>query len=143
MNILNFLFGKPVNLNRPVRDLDMNMIRHIVKCTAKWCAVNLGVNTERDQDMSIEIDYTDSNDFGRFIESQNRLMIYYNTNPLVRDLVKTTIHEYVHYLQPIKGNYNKLLSEYGYHNHPMEIEARKTEEDYYYSAWLYVKSKII
>ena len=122
----------------------MVMIRHIVKCTAHWCAVNLGMNNERNMDMSIEIiPHLTERLSGEFIESQNKIVIYYNRNKTVRNLVMTTIHEYIHYLQPIRKNYSRMLKEYGYESHPMEIEARNAEQKYVDQAWSYVKSKII
>ena len=39
------------------------------------------------------------------------------------DFIKVFIHEYTHYLQPIKTKYHKMLDECGYENHPHEIEA--------------------
>jgi len=144
MSLLNYLFGTPTTLDRNVNELDMTMIRHIVKCTAHWCAVNLGMNNERRMDMSIEvIPNLTERLAGEFIESQNKIVIYYNRNKTVRDLVMTTIHEYVHYLQPIRNNYKRMLKEYGYDSHPMEIEARNAEQKYFTQAWSYVKTKII
>ena len=57
-------------------------------------------------------------------------------------MVQTVIHEYAHYMQPIKSSYNKLLKEYGYDDHPMEIEAREIEKEYYKDCWNKIKNKI-
>ena len=77
MSLLNYLFGTPTTLDRNVNELDMTMIRHIIKCTAHWCTVNLGINNERRMDMSIEvIPNLTERLAGEFIESQNKIVIY-------------------------------------------------------------------
>jgi hypothetical protein len=63
--------------------------------------------------------------------------------PSVKNLVKTIIHEYVHHLQlnhhKKMENYYSLLEEFGYENHPQEIEASDITKYYYKECIEYLK----
>ena len=62
---------------------------------------------------------------GEYSFEINTITIYRNNNVLLRDVVKTTIHEYFHYYLITSQTKNRLylrqLDEYGYENHPQEI----------------------
>ena len=62
----------------------------------------------------------------------------------VKDLIETIIHEYVHHLQlnhwEKMENYYSLLEEFGYENHPQEIEASDITKYYYKECIEYLKS---
>jgi hypothetical protein len=58
-----------------------------------------------------------------------KIRVFVNNHNTIEDLVDTTIHEYVHYLQmPFSNNiieYDKFNKKRGYYKNPYEIEARK------------------
>jgi hypothetical protein len=60
----------------------------------------------------------------------NRLFIYSDYNNSVEDVIRSIIHEYVHYLQSASwmGRYYKMG--YNYTNHPYELKASKEEENW-------------
>ena len=62
---------------------------------------------------------------GEYSFEINTITIYRNNNVLLRDVVKTTIHEYFHYYLITSQTKNRLylrqLDEYGYENHTQEI----------------------
>jgi len=62
---------------------------------------------------------------GEYCFETNTIIIYRSNNVLLRDVVKTTIHEYFHYYLITSQTKNRLylrqLDEYGYENHPQEI----------------------
>ncbi len=67
-----------------------------------------------------------TSDFGgEYCFDTNTIIIYRSNNVLLRDIVKTTIHEYFHYYlitSQTKNNlYKRQLEVYGYENHPQEI----------------------
>ncbi len=62
---------------------------------------------------------------GEYCFETNTIIIYRSNNVLLRDVVKTCIHEYFHYYlitSQTKNNlYKRQLEVYGYENHPQEI----------------------
>ena len=68
---------------------------------------------------------------GAFRWSTREIVLYVNNHQNVLELIDTALHEIVHYKQYVvdprsfEKEYQKLLSNKGYDDHPMEIEARK------------------
>ena len=62
---------------------------------------------------------------GEYSFDTNTIIIYRSNNVLLRDVVKTCIHEYFHYYlitSQTKNNlYKRQLEVYGYEDHPQEI----------------------
>ncbi len=62
---------------------------------------------------------------GEYCFEINTIIIYRSNNVLLRNIVKTTIHEYFHYYlitsQTKNRLYQRQLEVYGYENHPQEI----------------------
>lgn len=60
----------------------------------------------------------------------NKLFIYSDYNNSVEDVIRSIIHEYVHYLQSASwmGRYYKMG--YNYTNHPYELKASQEEENW-------------
>ena len=60
----------------------------------------------------------------------NKLFIYSDYNNSIEDVIRSIIHEYVHYLQSASwmGRYYKMG--YNYTNHPYELKASKEEENW-------------
>ena len=146
--ILDFLdWNDGVGLNTPTDNLNKSDIRKIVKEATAWCTDEFGVNRKKKQEFTVSIRKQkrtgdDPVAYGEYDLDNNTIIIYYNNCPRVKNLVKTLIHEYTHYLQPISTKYHKLLEEYGYDNHPMEVEARENEDNNYRPCWKYIKSVI-
>lgn len=114
------------NLNR----LTHKEIRKIVELTIMYCHVHLGRNKRRG-DCGVMVMNQPSTApqarYGEYCPEYHVMKIFKNHIENVRCLVVTTIHEYTHTLQPCKTNYARLYEEYGYDNHPYEIEARNNE----------------
>lgn len=72
------------------------------------------------------------------------IIIYPHNIPSIMLLVKTLIHEYVHHLQlnhhEKMDEYLMLLNEFGYEDHPQEIEANNIQQYYYKECMEYLKS---
>ena len=71
------------------------------------------------------------NHFGEYNPWENKMIISKHANDTVNKLIDTIIHEWVHYLQPVKTHINKVmkldkkLSTKEYNNLPFEKEAVK------------------
>jgi hypothetical protein len=143
MNILNLLLGDSgVGLNTPLSNLDSRTIREIVKLSTSYCVDTFGVNKRKRTEFTVSIRKQTGGtpSYGQYCPTENRLTVFYNHCPRVKQLVQTVIHEYCHYLQPITTYDSKMLDEYGYDDHPMEVEAREFEMEHYHDCWKYVKS---
>lgn len=142
--IMDLLFGRPtVTLTTPTARLDRQDIRNIVKHATKWCVANFGVNNRRHKPftVSIRMQVSGSPRYGEFRHMDNTMVVFYNNCENIRSIIQTVLHEYTHYMQPIRGSYFKLLDEHGYIKHPMEIEARESENRYK-ECWNYIKQNI-
>lgn len=100
-----------------------------------WCEKNIGVNKKRHRPrltlLGGIIDDMDSKIYGEYYVDDNLISINLERNIYVRCLIKTIIHEYTHYLQPIKTKYWKLAKKHGYYDNPLEVEARFNENNKY------------
>jgi len=125
--------------------LERTEIRKIINMTIKWCQANLGTNNRRKNKFRISVrknSYDTQPLMGTFCPYQNCLSIYYGNNPTVKDLIQTTIHEYTHYLQPIRTYYFRIAKFVPYHLHPMELEACINEEKYFKQCKNYLKNNL-
>ena len=140
--IRNILFGGPT-LYTKTDSVGVSELRQIVKLGTKWCVQNMGVNNRRKTEFTVSIRTQRSGSpcYGVFDYHNNTIVIFKNHCPNLRMIVRTLIHEYTHYLQPIRGSYHKLLEDHGYDNHPMEIEARNMEM-FYNDCWKFIKKNI-
>lgn len=75
------------------------------------------------------------NYYGCYDHRKNKLIVCINRNETVEEMVKTVIHEYTHYLQPIRKYYSKVAKITGYFENPYEIEATKNEKTLYKKCW--------
>lgn len=100
-----------------------------------WCEKNIGINRKRPRPMLSLLggiaDDMPSNVYGEYDVESNLININLERNVYVRCLIKTIIHEYTHYLQPIKSKYWKLAKKHGYYDNPLEMEARYNENSKY------------
>ena len=141
---MTFIFGTPnLRVNTPTSKLSNKTIRKIVMLSTTWCQENMGVNNRRKNPFKLSMmkQVSGTPCYGMFDEVENKIYIFHNNCSSVALLVKTVLHEYTHYLQPVRKSYVKLLNEHGYDNHPMEIEARDME-GYYLNVWNKIKFEI-
>lgn len=75
--------------------------------------------------------YKHKTKLGVFFSRNREIIIYINNHQTIIEIIDSVLHEVVHYKQfrsdpkCFQRQYEKLLSENGYENHPMEKEARK------------------
>lgn len=78
--------------------------------------------------------------YGEYCSGNNWLTINLHNCVSIKDIITTTIHEYVHFCQDLK-DYGKMSKKMGYENNPYEVEARDNEK-YYTNCWRSIKYKI-
>lgn len=133
------LFGT----NTPTLLLSDSTIYRIIELTNKWCEKNLGKNKSRGW-LTIHImeqSFFCRPTYGGYDVNTNTIILYKNRCDNIEWIIKTIIHEHVHYLQDL-NNYESLLEEYGYDNHPLEVEANTIMNNYYTIVWNKIKNKI-
>lgn len=100
-----------------------------------WCEKNIGVNIKcprpRLSLLGGIMDNMPKKTYGEYCVDSNLISINLECNVYVRCLIKTIIHEYTHYLQPVKEKYWKLAKKHGYYDNPLEVEARFNENSKY------------
>jgi hypothetical protein len=79
--------------------------------------------------------------FGQYCDKNHWLSINLHNCVTVKDLIKTTIHEYTHVCQDLK-EYALMNKQVGYDKNPLEVEARLNEDTYYKNCWRSIKSKL-
>lgn len=132
-----------IKINSRLHKLEVDKINSIVENTVLWCQDNFGVNNRRKNPFMVKVDTFSFDAMGQFNYKTNEITVFtwLHSNP--GSLVSTIIHEYTHYLQPIRSKYNKLAKIYKhYDKHPMEKEAYKTEKKYFKKCWSEIRNKI-
>ena len=144
-HILDILLGSSkLGLNTQVDNMDIKSIRNVIKNTTKYCVDTFGINKRKKTEFTVSIckQRGGEKSYGQYCPYENKITIHYDNCTKLKDLIQTVIHEYTHYMQPVKSSYHKLLKKYGYDNHPMEIEAREMEKQYYNECWNQIKNKL-
>lgn len=100
-----------------------------------WCEKNIGTNWRHPRPKLSLLggiaDDMSKHTYGEYCVDGNLININLECNVYVRCLIKTIIHEYTHYLQPVKTKYWKLAKKHGYYHNPLEVEARFNENTKY------------
>ena len=124
-----------MKLLHKTKDLTFSNNKEIAMATIDWCAKNIGVNYRypipRITLLGGITHYMPKDIYGEYDSEENLIEINLPRNTYVRCLIKTIIHEYTHYLQPIRTKYQKLTKKYGYYDNPLEVEARYNENNRY------------
>jgi hypothetical protein len=127
-------------------DLTFSQTTSIAISVIDWCEKNIGVNWRYPKPkitlLGGIIDNMSNTTYGEYCVVDNLISINLERNVYVRCLIKTVIHEYTHYLQPIRTKYHKLAKKHGYYDNPLEVEARYNEETRYKDCFKHLK-KII
>lgn len=115
----------------PINNLTKSQLRQISKIVQDFCQQYLGVNNRHLTPIKISIKKSNLKKtyYGQYEPYQNKITLFWNNIPTVEDFIHTLIHEWVHYLQPIKTKYYKLLDEFGYEKHPFEKEADRIADE--------------
>lgn len=77
---------------------------------------------------------------GHYDPWKREMHVYGSRHKTFMGFIGTIIHEYAHYLQPLKSQYSKLAQTYSYKGHPLEREANRMEQKYKWSCYYEVFS---
>lgn len=129
--------------NKVIR-ITENDIERLCKFSIEWCKENLGENPKKKKSLSLKItnDRRGYQFCGEYLYRSNTIVIYKDNNDLIEDLISTIIHEYTHYLQPMRKFYHKVAKVTGYDDHPFEFHARQNEKIFFKICWTQVRKKM-
>lgn len=114
----------------------------IVQLTHAWCKETLPApKRRRRKPLCVMVHKSIVQEYGNYCPRNNWLTINLGVCNNIYDIVSTTIHEYVHYIQDLK-HYAKFEREVGYDKNPYEVEAREYEMEQTKKCWEQIKSQI-
>jgi len=132
-----------MRINSSVNKLTRRQRHQIIKFALQYCMDVFGYNSRKKRGLSIVItDEENTINFGEYRPCINEIRVYYKNTKDICKFIETFVHEYTHSLQPCRTKYMSLLEEYGYNNHPFEIEARRVASEHKKIIWKkFLKSK--
>ena len=122
---------------------NMDQSYRLVNLTVEWCKKFFTEpHIKRRRELLVMVYNSHTHEvFGQYCERNNWLTINLYDCPTVKDIIKTTIHEYTHYCQDLK-EYSVMTKQVGYDKNPLEVEARLNEDTYYKNCWRSIKGKL-
>jgi hypothetical protein len=135
-----------MRINTSLKGMSRKQIKQICKIIVKWCLAHLGENHRIKKKLKIETVYNTPvfEGYAEYdIDEEFRIIrVFMDYNPTIKQLISSLLHEFQHNLQPVTTQYDKLQKKYGYHNHPFEKQARKTEERFTKVCWDDIRPKV-
>lgn len=127
--LLNFIgINQKYGAYSSVMELSNQERRKLAEFCREYCMDVLGVPRKKGIP-SFSIIKSKSENYGEYCSEQERIFVYYNNCGTIQKFVDTFIHEYTHHTQNL-NKYDRLLSKYGYDDHPLEVEARDVAKRY-------------
>ena len=114
--------------NTPTDTLTKKQIKKVLSFWSQWCYETMGVNNRKRSDLTYSYGSDTDGFFGYYCPINNHIHVSVGECKTLGRLTSTFIHEYTHYLQPVRTKYLKSLKEHGYWDCPFEVEARTMEK---------------
>ena len=67
---------------------------------------------------------------GEYIQDSNEIILYFSNIKTTVEVIRTVVHEYIHYLQSPTWMTRYYNMGYGYYDHPYEIAAFSEEDNW-------------
>jgi hypothetical protein len=114
----------------PTSTLTKKQIKKVLQFCAEWCYENMGVNNRKRSDLTYSFGKEEDGFYGFYCPINNHIHVSLGECTTVGRLTSTFIHEYTHYLQPVRTKYIPALITHGYWDNPFEVEARMVEKKF-------------
>jgi len=114
--------------NTPTDTLTKKQIKKVLAFCSQWCYENMGVNNRKRSDLTYSYGSDTDGFYGYYCPINNHIHVSVGECKTLGRLTSTFIHEYTHYLQPVRSKYLKSLAEHGYWDCPFEVEAHMMEK---------------
>lgn len=107
-----------------------------------WCKKTFGMSTINGPYPKFIFHRTGKEIAGLYDPWKNEIHVWKQRHRTFLGFIGTIIHEYTHYHQSIKRQYQKLDKIYSYKSHPLEREANRTERKYKWMCYYEIFSPI-
>ena len=125
----------------PIKDFTIKELRDICDILNEYCKEYIGYKKHKGlPTFSVRKVYS-GNCQGMYNPMNHKIYVYYNNIENLKKFVGTYIHEYTHSVQNLRYYSHKLIN-YGYVQHPDEIQARNMERLHYKSCLKYLRKRI-
>jgi len=112
----------------PTQDLTKKQVKKVLQFCAEWCYEHMGANNRKRTGLTYSYGKDKDGFYGFYCPIANHIHVSTDECTTVGRLTSTFIHEYTHYLQPIRTKYASANDKHGYWNNPYEVEARMMEK---------------
>lgn len=99
-------------------EISVIKLRRVIELCLEYCRNNIG----SDKGLKVTVINNPHRESCYGLYRSGVIYLYYDEIKYLGELTRTFIHEFTHHNQPIEEKYNILLKEYGYDNHPFEVE---------------------
>jgi hypothetical protein len=96
----------------------------------EWCKKTFGLSQVNGSYPRLVFHKKHKGCAGYYDPYKNEIHVFANRHKSFLGFIGTIIHEFTHYHQSVKRQYQKLNKIYSYKNHPLEIEANRMERKY-------------
>ena len=116
-----------MTLRTPVRNMDPKKVRSIIEMTLRWCRRRFGDNRRKAYELKWYIQRNPNpKECGEYVADDNEIYVYWNNLENIEEILRTCIHEWTHYKQPILTRYFKFKGPYS--QNPFERQAFRAEQ---------------
>jgi len=103
----------------PTSTLTKKQIKKVLQFCAEWCYENMGVNNRKRSGLTYSFGKEEEGFYGFYCPFANHIRLSLTECKTVGRLTSTFIHEYTHYLQPVRTKYIPALITHGYWDNPL------------------------
>jgi len=114
----------------PTKTLTKKQVKKVLQFCAEWCHDNMGVNNRKRSELTYSFGKDENGFYGFYCPIINHIRLSLTECKTVGRLTSTFIHEYTHYMQPVRTKYASANIEHGYWDNPFEVEARMVEKKF-------------
>lgn len=101
----------------------------------EWCKKTFGPSRINGSYPKLVFHKKDKGWAGHYDPWKNEIHVYKDRHKSLLNFIGTIIHEFTHYHQSIKRQYQKQEKIFSYKNHPLEREATKMEKKYKWTCY--------
>lgn len=110
--------------------IDSRITRKSALLVMEWCKKTFGVSKINGSYPKLVFHKKNKGWAGHYDPWKNEIHVYKDRHRALISFIGTIIHEFAHYHQSIKRQYQKQDKIFSYKNHPLERQATKVERKY-------------
>jgi hypothetical protein len=99
------MLTRRITLKTNPADLGRAQTVRISLMVFRWCKKNIGVNNRKAYELLYGFQKGEPHECGEYEPEENKITIFWSSLESVEELIRTCIHEWIHYRQPILTQY--------------------------------------